>query len=532
MKAAKRKLPVWFGIPLLLAVAASGCTGGNTGDGSKAVEKPQDKPKETAAKAPEAGSGAGGTDASKLPPVELTYYYQGAPQKDLKLVEEAMNKILKAKINTTIKLNQIDLGSFEQKMNVMTAAGDPYDLVFTSTWSNNYFQNVAKGAYLPLDELLDKYAPTLKKTVPAKMWDAARVNGKIYGALNYQIVAMPYGVNIRKDLAEKYHFDVDKTTKYEDLEPLLDQVVKNEKGIYPVKFYTKWDHFNVAAPYFGMDTIGEDSSPGWYYLNDPKIKVVNQYETPEYKQFSELMRKWYLKGYFRKDAASVTDVTAEIKAGKYAAQIAKPTGPGSDTVDILRFGFDGILKSYSKPLVTTSRTLATLTAISKTSKNPERAMMFLELINTDKELYNLIAHGIEGKHYVFTDKEKGVIGLPPGATPESIGYAPGTDWMYGNQFNSYYIDKRDVGNWEKTIKLNNEADTAPLLGFSFNPETVKTELAQTGSVIQQYHFALISGTIDPATGLPEFLDKLKKAGVDKIIAEKQKQVDEWVKTKK
>ena len=39
-------------------------------------------------------------------------------------------------------------------------------------------------------------------------------------------------------------------------------------------------------------------------------------------------------------------------------------------------------------------------AISRTSKNPEIAMKFLEMFNTDKYLNNLINFGIEGTHYV------------------------------------------------------------------------------------------------------------------------------------
>ncbi|WP_370639147.1 DUF3502 domain-containing protein [Cohnella sp. REN36] len=37
--------------------------------------------------------------------------------------------------------------------------------------------------------------------------------------------------------------------------------------------------------------------------------------------------------------------------------------------------------------------------------------------------------------------------------------------------------------------------------------------------------------MDPAKYIPQYLDKLKASGVDKIIAEKQKQFDAWLKTK-
>ncbi|MBO9608448.1 MAG: DUF3502 domain-containing protein, partial [Paenibacillaceae bacterium] len=40
------------------------------------------------------------------------------------------------------------------------------------------------------------------------------------------------------------------------------------------------------------------------------------------------------------------------------------------------------------------------------------------------------------------------------------------------------------------------------------------------------------GAVDPDVELPKFLEKLKNAGADAIIAEKQKQLDAWKATQK
>ncbi|MCD9024872.1 ABC transporter substrate-binding protein [Cohnella silvisoli] len=508
---------------LMMTMVTAACT-----------KKEEAKPSASESSSPQKSAGASeqASEPSALEPVELTYYFPGTPQRDLALVEAEMNKILKEKINATIKLNLLDWGSFEQKMNVMSGAGDSFDLMFTAPWINNYYQNVAKGALLPLDDLLDQYAPKTKAAVPQSVWDSTKINGKIYGSINWQIVAMPYGVSIRKDLADKYKLDLSQMTKYEQLEPFFEQIVQNDKGVTPMSFQNNYDNFTVQAPYFGMDTIGEDASPGWYYLNKPEVKVVNQYATPEFKQFIDLMYQWNQKGYIRKDASSITDTTSDFKAGKYAANVGFPVKPGAEGELKTRYGFEFVTKAFSQPLITTGRAIATMTGISKTSKNPERAMMFIELINSDKDLYNLLCHGIEGKHYVFTNKDKGVIGLPEGVKPEEVGYTPGTDWMFGNQFNGFYASEADVGNWDKTIELNNQAVSSSLLGFNFNPDPVKTELTQTASVTKQYLSALTTGTVDPNKVLPTFLDKLKAAGADKIAAEKQKQIDEWISSKK
>ncbi|MFC0214750.1 ABC transporter substrate-binding protein [Paenibacillus chartarius] len=501
---------------MMLAVWLSGCSGG-----APAATKPEPAP------APAPAAGETKQASAELPPVELQYYFAANVQnlKDLPLVEAEMNKIVKAKINATVKLNAIDFAAFDQKMNIKSASGEPYDLVFTAPWKNNYFQNVAKGTLLPLDDLLAKYAPTLKATVPAKIWDATRVNGKIYGAINWQIVAMAYGVSMPKMWVDKYKIDINNIKSLKDVEPYL------------AKWEEKWpayhggeNKFTQAPPFFGFDSVGDDASVGWVRLNDKDLKVVNQYESPEFKELIETTYDWRKKGFIPPDAVLYTDEKrlADQKAGKteLLLSINGPAPPGVENAEKQKIGVEIVVKPISKPLITTNRAIATMTGISKTSQNPERAMMFLELINTDKDLYNLLCNGIEGKHYKMVDKTKGLIEKIPDS-----GYNPSTDWMFGNQFNGYYTSPESVGNWEKTIQMNAEGEVSPLLGFNFNPEPIKSELAQVSSVWKEYSGALMTGSADPQTKYPEFLDKLKKAGADKIIAEKQKQIDEWRKSK-
>lgn len=67
-------------------------------------------------------------------------------------------------------------------------------------------------------------------------------------------------------------------------------------------------------------------------------------------------------------------------------------------------------------------------SINANSKHKEQAMMYINLINTDKVLYNLICYGIENKHYVLKD---GFYSLPDGVTAEQVGYNPGINWALG-----------------------------------------------------------------------------------------------------
>lgn len=103
---------------------------------------------------------------------------------DQDLVQEEMNKILREKIGVEIELGFIGLGDYDQNVQTMMAGGDDIDIVFTSNFANDYYSAVAKGAFLPLDDLLKEYAPQSYANIPEKFWDAVRVDGQIYGFIN------------------------------------------------------------------------------------------------------------------------------------------------------------------------------------------------------------------------------------------------------------------------------------------------------------------------------------------------------------
>ena len=165
----------------------------------------------------------------------------------------------------------------------------------------------------------------------------------------------------------------------------------------------------------------------------------------------------------------------------------------------------------------------TMQAISKTSKNPERAMMFINLINTDKDLYNLLVNGIKDKHYT--------LGADNVATPTAdSGYSvPG--WVFGNTFNALLTPGKTTAILDQVKKDNETAKPSPIMGFSFNVQPVSAEIASVTAVIGEYGPGLDTGTIEPNTKLAEFQAKLKDAGADKIVAEIQKQLDAWKSSK-
>ncbi len=341
-------------------------------------------------------------------------------------------------------------------------------------------------------------------------------------------MAKAYGPMADQAILDKYNFDMSKVKKLADLEPLLEAAKKGgdlRSGISPNCSFT-------IPLMYGYDEVG-DTTVGWVKIGDDSLTVVNQFETQEYRDMVYLMHDWYKKEYIRKDIVTAhKNFSDDLNNGKYIATCVLNIKPNAD-VEISAAGKAGIQwksQAITKPLLTTGGVLGTLTAISKTSKDPERAMMYLELVNTDEKLLNLLAFGIEDKHWVKKGDRQ--IDFAPGLDSATSGYFPSTTWMFGRQALAYYWPNEKLGIWDECEQLNAQAEASPLIGFSYDPEPVSSETAKVQAVLTELAVPLDTGGLDPDVYIPKLLEKLKNAGVDKIIAEKQRQLNAWKESKK
>ena len=110
--------------------------------------------------------------------------------------------------------------------------------------------------------------------------------------------------------------------------------------------------------------------------------------------------------------------------------------------------------------------------------------------------------------------------------PESKNYDMPT-FALGNVMLTYLNPEDPENKWEEFKKFNESGQPAPLLGFNFDPTKVSTELAAVNNVKEEFWAPLMTGTVNPEEFLPKANEKLKAAGLDKIIAEAQSQIDDW-----
>lgn len=513
-------------VALMLLMAASLALSACAKKDSSGEAKASPSPQATSEGKTETGS------TSNLPPYKLRLVYPGAPQKDQKMVEEAMNKILQQKINATIELVPIDWGQWDNKVNLMIASREQFDILFTAQW-NGHAVNVAKGAFLALNDdngpygnLLKQYGQGILETLDPTFLEGAKINGKNYGVPTNKELAASGGVLYREDIAKELNLDMSNVKTVKDLEPILKTVKEKKPDMIPL-FLRDGENFN--SHYFAQyDYLGDATVPGVVLKDGDSTKVVPVHELDRYKEYLKITRDFYQKGYINKDAPTTTLSTQDaLKAGNVFMIVAS-LKPGKDAEVANAIGMPGKIKQIEMTprTVSTGDTAGSMLGISTTSKDPARAMMFINLLHTDKELNNLINYGIEGVHY--TKVSENVIR----PTEKAKDYSPGANWMFGNQFLNYLYESEDPQKWEKFREFNKSAKKSPGLGFTFNSEPVKQEVGAIVNVRKKYDPALDTGSVDPDSTLPKYIDELKKAGLDKIIAEKQKQLDAFLASKK
>lgn len=451
-----------------------------------------------------------------LEPVTINWYVVNTPQPDTDKVLEAFNKMLasKTKLNATLKLNVLDWGTYQDRINVLLQSGEPMDLMFTCGWINSFTALAGRDALYPLDDLLAKYGQDIYKYVPAKYFEATRIGGKIRAVPDYQGYPQIKGLDFRADLVDKYNFDYKSVKTPADLEAFFQTLRDKEPGVTP--FLPGIDSGILTL----SETNGKyDGLPEGIWYDVANNNLVNSLDIAD--NLYARLHDWYKKGFIAKDAASRTVFGDEIKTGNYAVWI-NPSYMDDGAKSSKDYGF----KVYSIPYktqspITTGMVQVCLTAIPSTSKNPDRAMMLLNAVFADQELYNTLVYGVEGTHWNWNAEKTFVVPVDNSAYASPIGY------QLGSAFRKYpnASETKEVLQYQES--LNDSVPPSPILGFTFDTSSVKNECAQIDAIWAEVGPLLYTGTNDPATVIPQLKDRVSKAGFDKVMAECQKQLDAW-----
>jgi putative aldouronate transport system substrate-binding protein len=455
--------------------------------------------------------------------------YIGNTHADEALVEAEINKILEPALNANIDLRPFSWGGYQQELQLTLSGDEKLDIVpIIVTNAAGYVSN---GQVLDLTNLIEQHGTNIKKVMDPDFITTPKIGDFTYGVTSMREQITWEGAIMRADILQELGYTVENNicTDITNMDQLGEAYAKI-KAKYPDMNMLgsttggtplmRWEIHDALTDGFGvLMNYGQDT------------KVVNLYETEEFKQFAKTIYDWNQKGFLSKDAATTTETLQnQVKSGNTFSYFT-PLKAGAVEQDELNTGYDLAISPLFGDAYVTSYSVNFFTwGIARNSTNPEKAFQVLDYIYGSADVMNLLNWGIEGKHYKVIDAENKVIGFADGVTADTTGYFNNIGWELPNQEIAYVWEGETAAKWDTQREYIANANRSKALGFSYDTTNVSNQLTALNNVKNQWYDAIGSGSVNPEEAIPQFNQALYDAGLQDVMDAKQQQLDAWLAT--
>ena len=455
--------------------------------------------------------------------------------------------------NTTVEFIDVSFDEYSEKFSQVLASGEGVDLAWTG-WLINKPQNIADGNLMPLDDLLAEYGQGIVDILGENVVEIHRNadDGKLYYLPSWQgLVGDRRGWLVVTEIAElagdtwiedteaalnKWRNNYSEDT--EAFQAVLDQATKylaaaKEAGKLGAGINTGrvfgWSMYNGTRsnPGVGGAEIGIP-------FEDNTFTVIDGVASEHYKLYAKTMADWYKEGYIRSDIMSVdtstltTPKNGEITDTTYVFSCDPYLTEADQEAAIADAGMD---MTYL-PIEENAYLILggdTSYAIPYCADEPERAMMVLNAIYSQPDLYNTLIYGIEGEDY--TKNADGTI------TTSYVGASPTADdsygiqrWIIGSCKNALINNGTDPNYYADLEALEETARVNPFLNFTFDRTNVEGICASILNVYYEYGPQIDNGVAgDNWEELyNNYMAARKDAGIEELVTEFQNQLNAYI----
>ena len=454
--------------------------------------------------------------------------------------------------NTTVEFIAVPFEEYSEKFSQVLASGEGVDLAWTG-WLINKPQNIADGNLMPLDDLLAEYGQGIVDILGENVVEIHRnaADGKLYYLPSWQgLCGERRGWLVVTEIAElagdTWIEDTEAALNkwrnnysgIEDFQAVLDQATKylaaaKEAGKLGAGINTGrafgWSMYNGMYSFLGVGgaEIGITYCDGTFTVKDG---VAGEH----YKLYAKTMADWYKEGYIRSDIMSVDTSTltmpknGEITDTTYVFSCDPYLTEADQEAAIADAGMD---MTYL-PIEENAYLILggdTSYAIPYCADEPERAMMVLNAIYSQPDLYNTLIYGIEGEDY--TKNADGTI------TTSYVGASPTADdsygiqrWIIGSCKNALINNGTDPNYYADLEALEATAQVNPFLNFTFDRTNVEGICASILNVYYEYGPQIDNGVAgDNWEELyNNYMAARKDAGIEELVTEFQNQLNAYI----
>ncbi len=386
-------------------------------------------------------------------------------------------------------------------------------------WAEPYDtdKDALEGRLLPLDEYLNtKEGKKIKDAVPQKVWDSYKIKGKQYTVVSPGMFPNRTVYIWDTTLAKKYN--VHPETWGENLWEHKDELLKIAEG---EKKSGRKNFVVVSGLLLYAEDVPETTKamgvryPIIFRENTDKVEAEFLYETPEYKRNLAGMREFYQLGLWKPeielDRGTECFLSVDTQFRTKNAYLGFRESDFWDTHEMKEL--------YTDTLWELSISLKE-TGITTESKQPDKAFDLLCALYTDKDLVNAIEWGEKGTDYEVIEGKA----VKPMTKGEYIPHC----WV-GNQLLGYVEVNQDNHLKEIYPQMIEKAKVSKASGFRFSGKGIEKELEK---VVDLDSLVYSRSNEETIADMEQTIEKYRQAGIDKVIAEWNRQFAEWEKNKK
>ena len=439
---------------------------------------------------------------------------------DIKEVVKAANEYSAEKIGVVVDLELQP----SDMLNLIMASGEYYDIVYTCEWLNSFDKNVLRDQFYDITDLVQEETPALYEII-GDYWEAAEVNGRLYGVPTLKDMGTEMMFRLNADYFEgEKGMKIPEFMDFADIEPYLAAY----KEDFPYKYPLAMDKSGIPGFTNFMERIvgtfilmpyGQEGNP----------KVLPVWDCEELMNRYRLLHKWYELGYIQPDASAVESTTADKTIPVRCGVAWRGYQGYSNPAD---WGFQVKTSIYGGPYISRSTEQGAMLAICSgcSEEHARAALKYIELLNTDRKFRDILAYGIEGKHFNYLENNT-VIRTETGRSRYQPSLYPMGSVVNASVESVSEDFLADPDQWTKVYEGYEEYGIhSSAYGFVYDKTRKEDIIAALTAIYANYSTDLITGTSDPDVVIPKMREEMEKAGVGELLDDIQQQLEEYLTT--
>ncbi len=441
-----------------------------------------------------------------------------APTDQSTVVQDAINAYLE-ELGAGVRITMTDIssGEYADKITPALASGE-INLLWTASWQSGIGTNdlyKANGVY-DLTDLLPGTA--LYDSMDAGQWEASKYGGRNYFVPVYKDNVEGYDFMFRKEIVDAHGWDLSTVKTLADIEPMLADA-KADGLKYPLLLQKTAMFYRWYIDSF--DFFTGDATSNWVAVDRKTNEVVDTILTDEYLEYCNIIADFRSKGYISEDEVQkvTTDTTTQTQDWAVSWWTDVPNNAEANG----RYLQEVVMAPAGNRYLHTDSMLGSCYCVTSnsTDEQAKAAVEFLGLLYTDKKLADMYTYGIEGTDFNY----------------DSDGYVEkvadaGYNHSMWESANATVVTCENSSPYtpQMYIDFNSSALISCANGFKFDKTPVDTQYTACQALFDQYGFALETGGVAPdkvAATIEEYQAKLDAAGYQDVLAEFQKQYNDW-----